>query len=198
MSRNLDVAAAEQAIARFLEALGYDLDRPDLRDTPSRVVEAYIKDLLSGEGVDLSRLIEQGSVPSDAQNLVVVRDISVATVCPHHLLPAQGKATVAYLPGTRVLGLGTMSHLVDACSRRLEIQEHIGDHVTNALMDIAGARGAYCSLQLEHACLRLRGARQTGAVVQTVHVKGELRDPTRAAELATALGTAEPLCKGKP
>lgn len=193
MSRHLDLPAAEQAIARFLEALGYDLERPDLSGTPARVVDAYVKDLLCGEDVDLSQLIERGSVPSNAQNLVVIRGIAVATVCPHHLLPAQGEATVAYLPGARVLGLGTMSHLVDACSRRLEIQEDIGEHVTNALIDLAGARAAYCSLRLDHACLRLRGARQIGATVQTIHVKGEFRDPHRAADLAMALRTAEPV-----
>ncbi|HMA96835.1 MAG TPA: GTP cyclohydrolase I [Polyangiaceae bacterium] len=198
MSRKLDVAAAEQAIAKFLEALGYDLERPDLRGTPSRVVDAYTKDLLCGEDVDLALLVERGSVPSEAQNLVVIRGISVATVCPHHLLPAQGEATVAYLPGDRVLGLGTMSHLVDACSRRLEIQEHIGEHVTSALIEFAGARGAYCSLRLEHACLRIRGARQSGAAVQTVHLKGEFRDPARAAELALALGTSERVGEVKP
>lgn len=183
-----DVDAARQAMARFLEALGYELDDPELAETPARVVDAYINELLVGERIDLQRLLEQGSVASDSDSLVIVRDISVAVMCPHHLLPAQGYATVAYLPGARVLGLGTMAQLVNACSRRLTLQERIGQHVTEALINIAGARGAYCWMRLEHACLRLRGARQAQGVVETVHVDGQLKDPEQALQLALALG----------
>lgn len=183
-----DLDAARHAIARFLEALGYDLDNPELCETPARVVDAYVHELLAGERTDLRQLIDQGSVASDSDSLVIVRDIAVAAMCPHHLLPAQGYATVAYLPGTRVLGLGTMAHLVNACSRRLALQERIGECVTQALMNFAGARGAYCSMRLEHACLRLRGARETQGVVDTVHVDGQLKEPGSALQLALALG----------
>jgi GTP cyclohydrolase IA len=183
-----DLDAAKQAMARFLEALGYELDDPDLSETPARVVDAYVNELLVGERTDLQQLIEQGSLASDSDSLVIVRDIAVAAMCPHHLLPAQGYATVAYLPGERVLGLGTVAHLVNACSRRLALQERIGQAVTEALMNLAGARGAYCWMRLEHACLRLRGARQTQALVETVHVNGLLKDPEPALQLGIALG----------
>jgi GTP cyclohydrolase IA len=182
-----NVALAERALAQFLEALGVDLEQPALAGTPERVVEAYLNDLLAGEKVDIEQLIERGSFPSEAQGLVVVRAIKTMTVCPHHLLPAQGQATVAYLPGARTLGLGTVAHLVDACSRRLTLQEQIGKEVTQALMRCAGARGAYCAMRLEHACLRLRGARQPCSVVETVHVEGELNAAPYAGQLATVL-----------
>jgi GTP cyclohydrolase IA len=184
-----DPHAAQSAIAAFLEALGYDAERPELAGTPARVVEAYLKDLVAGEWVDVERLIEQGSVSSLSAGLVVVRDITTMTMCPHHLLPARGQATVAYLPGSRIMGLGTVARIVDVYSRRLTLQEQIGGAVTNALMKYAGARGAYCALRFDHACLRLRGARQSDAIVDTIHIDGELREGPFAEQLALALGT---------
>ena len=190
MKRAPNVDLAQRAIAQFLDALGYDLDQPALLGTPLRVVEAYLTDLVVGERLDVERIVTDGSVPCESQGLVVVREITTMTLCPHHLLPAQGYATVAYLAGTRTLGLGTVAHLVDACSRRLTLQEQIGQQVTDALMRFAGARGAYCSLRLEHACLRLRGARQACSVVETVHVEGRLNDAPYAGQLAIALGAS--------
>jgi GTP cyclohydrolase I len=151
------------------------------------VVEAYLEDLVAGEWLDVERLIEHGSDASQSAGLVVVRDIATMTMCPHHLLPAQGQATVAYLPGSRILGLGTVARIVDAYSRRLSLQEQIGGAVTDALMKYAGARGAYCALRFDHACLRLRGARQSVAIVETIHSEGELREGPFADQLAYAL-----------
>jgi GTP cyclohydrolase IA len=185
-----NLAMAQRALSEFLQALGYDPQQPEFVETPARVVEAYLNDLVAGERMDVAQLIERGSVPSDSRSLVIVRDIATMTMCPHHLLPAQGQATVAYLPGTRLLGLGTMASLVDAYSRRLTLQEQIGHQVVQALLRDAGARGAYCALRLEHACLRLRGARQACAVVETINVEGQLREAPYADQLALALGVA--------
>lgn len=190
MKRPVNVEQAERALEEFLNALGYDRQNVELAETPARVVEAYLSDLVVGERVDVEKLIVQGSVPSNSQSLVVVREIVTMTMCPHHLLPAEGHATVAYLPGTQMLGLGTMAHLVDAYSRRLTLQEQIGDAVVEALMQFAGARGAYCALRFQHACMRLRGSRQHSAVVESVHVGGLLRDAPFAGQLALALGAA--------
>lgn len=188
MKRPVNVEQAERALEEFLAALGYDRQHVELAGTPGRVVEAYLSDLIVGERVDVEELIAQGAVPSNSQSLVVVRDIVTMTMCPHHLLPAEGHATVAYLPGAKMLGLGTMAQLVDAYSRRLTLQEQIGDAVVQALMHIAGARGAYCALRFQHACLRLRGARQHSAVVESVHVAGLLSDAPYAGQLVLALG----------
>ncbi len=174
----VDLDAAEQAIAEFLRALGYDLDaHPELRDTPALVTRAYADELLRGASVDVAELVRAGSEPlpdADSPGLVAVRDIETATVCPHHLTPALGRATVAYLPGARLLGLGTIARLVDACARRLNMQESVGQQVVDALMHHAGARGAYCRLVLVHGCLSARGACQTRASVATVASAGEL------------------------
>lgn len=190
MKQPIDSDLAQRALRTFLEALGYDTSRPELVGTPARVVEAYQHDLLAGENVDIQRLLEQGSIPSESRSLVIVRGISTMTMCPHHLLPAQGQATVAYLPGSRILGLGTMAQLVDACCRRLTLQEQIGDAVTDALTRWLDARGAFCMLRFEHSCLRLRGTRQSCANVETVHVEGQLKEAPHAQHLAIALGRA--------
>jgi GTP cyclohydrolase IA len=187
----VDRAAAAGAIAAFLRALGHDPMRdPELEQTPERVTEAFADDLLSGYDVDVEALISAGmSDGAGAKDgIVVVRDIAVATVCPHHLLPALGHATVAYLPGARLLGIGTIARLVDAYARRLTVQEAIGENVVNALGNLAGARGAYCDLDLVHSCLSARGARQTGARVRSVATLGRLAGPAAAAELTLALG----------
>lgn len=173
-------------------ALGFDpRQHPDLTETPARVTEAFAEDLLRGHGVDVRALIEQGSCeapPAAKSGPVAVTGIAVATTCPHHLLPALGTAHVVYLPGSTLLGIGTVTALVDAYARRLTLQEAIGQSVVSALVEHAGARGAYCELELEHSCLRARGERQASAVVRTSARAGEFAARDALVEIALALG----------
>jgi len=187
--RGFDSEGARRAIALFLESLGYDPDEPQLRDTPQRVAEAFASELLRGRTVDVRELLLGGSeVTTASAGLVLVRSIAVVTVCPHHMLPGLGTATVAYLPGERLVGLGTIARLVDACARRLTLQENIGEDVAGALMDHAGARGAYCRLELLHTCMATRGAEQPEARLVTVSRRGALATPEAVGELMLALG----------
>jgi GTP cyclohydrolase IA len=173
----MDRRAARAAIADFLRALGHDpATTPELAETPERVVEAFADELLSGYAVDLPALIAAGSTATAGHGVVALRDISVATVCPHHLMPGIGRANVVYRPGARVLGLGTIARLVEACARRLVLQETIGLDVVRALRTHAGARGAYCELTLVHGCLSARGACQARASATTVVCEGELSE----------------------
>lgn len=177
MGMKVDKARAEAAITEFLRALGHD--EAALGETPARVTAAYADELLSGYSEDLKELILEGSeTAAGVPDPVVLDGISAATVCPHHLLVASGKALVAYVPGERVLGLGTISRLVNACSRRLVLQEQIAQSVTEALMQYAGAKGAFCRLTLHHACLQTRGAHEPDAEAVTWSGLGSLSDPT--------------------
>ena len=183
----MDRRAAEAAIADFLRALGHDpAADPELRQTPARVVEAFADELLSGYGVDLAAVVENGSTdaPATSAGIVALRDLSIATVCPHHLLPGLGRADVVYKPGKRVLGLGAIARLVDACSRRLALQETIAEDVVKALLVHAGARGAYCEVTLVHGCLSARGACQSNARATSLARDGNLSET----EIALALG----------
>lgn len=190
----VDRAAAARAISDFLKALGFDpAAHPDLAETPERVSQAFADDLLSGHGVDVRELIRKGSCeapPAAKSGPVALTGIAVATVCPHHLLPALGHANIVYLPGAMLLGIGTLTSLVDAFARRLTLQEAIGQNVVNALLEYAGARGAYCELELSHSCLRARGERQTGALVRSSARGGEFANPAAVTEIALALGGA--------
>ncbi len=190
----VDRAAAARAIRDFLKALGFEPEQhPDLAETPQRVTEAFTDDLLSGHRVDVAELLAKGScaAPTSAKSgPVAISEISVATVCPHHLLPALGVAHVVYLPGVSLLGIGTITALVDAFARRLTLQEEIGENVVTALMQHAGARGAYCELVLEHSCLRARGERQTAALVRSSARAGALAGRDALGEIALALGRA--------
>jgi len=190
----VDREAAERAISDFLKALGFDpREHPDLGETPARVTEAFTQDLLRGHTVDVRALIRSGSCPTPASTkagLVAVKEIAVASMCPHHLLPALGVAHVVYRPGSALLGIGTLSALVDAFARRLTLQEVIAHEVVTALVEHAGARGAYCELELEHGCLRARGERQVSALVRSSARAGELESPSALAEIALALGRA--------
>lgn len=185
-----DRRAAERAIRDLLKALGHDPDaNPGLAATPERVASALVDDLLCGYDVDLAALVEGGSEtnPRESDGLVMIDEISVATVCPHHLMPAIGTACVAYLPGERLLGLGVVARIVDACARRLSLQERIGHDIVDVLMHQVGARGAYCELTLVHTCLSARGAHRDRARVTTIASGGQLEQGPRRDELAVTL-----------
>ena len=192
----VDRRAAAAAIEAFLRALGHE-PQGELEGTGERVAEAWAEELLAGEGVDLGRLLREGSSPlslaaGGSAGLVVARELSLTTVCPHHLLPAQGRAFVAYLPGQRLAGVGTLAALVEACARRLTLQERLGEEVVQALHQELGARGAACRLVLSHACLTARGRRQTEALVETVALAGCFSEPGADRELALrALGVGQ-------
>jgi GTP cyclohydrolase I len=102
----------------------------------------------------------------------VIRDLAVATMCPHHLLPAQGVGLIAYLPGPRLAGIGTLAHVLDVLSRRLTLQERIGNELVAIVMEELGAKAALCRLALSHACLSARGERKASAIVETGAVAG--------------------------
>jgi GTP cyclohydrolase IA len=169
----VDREAAARAIEDFLRALGHE-PTGDLAGTGERVADAWADDLLEGDSIDAGALLREGSIDAEGDDpgLVVVRDLSVSTMCPHHLLPALGVGMVAYLPGPRIAGIGTIAHVLDVLSRRLTLQERIGAQVVDAVMEELGAKAALCRLALSHACLAARGERKANAIVETVAVAG--------------------------
>ena len=163
---------AQEAIRTFLSALGYEGEL--VAQAPERVTAAFADELLVGRDQNVALLIEEGSEVASNSEVVLLTDIAVVTVCPHHLMVARGVADLAYLPGKKVLGLGTLCRVIEAETKRLTLQEEIAPNVVDALMTHAGARGAYLRLRLDHACLQARGPVQTHAQAITWAARGEL------------------------
>lgn len=189
MKRKQDLERARRGIDEFLRGLGFDPDEEqELARTAERVVGAWTQDLLAGENMDEESMLRRGSSPArpGEKGIVVLRNLSTVAVCPHHLMPAIGYATVMYIPEDRIAGLGAIARLVDGHARRLVLQEEIGDRVAHALVDHLGARGALCRLSLVHTCLVARGERKHDARVDTVALAGSLTHPGPDRELAMA------------
>lgn len=172
----------ETAIRDLLVAIGEDPDRDGLRDTPARMARAY-REIFSGLHED-PREVLSVSFEVDHQEMILVKDISVYSMCEHHLLPFYGVAHVGYIPsedGT-VTGLSKLARLVDGYARRPQIQERLTSSVADALMDPLGARGAIVVVEAEHMCMSLRGARKPGARTVTSAVRGVMRSAATRAE----------------
>jgi GTP cyclohydrolase IA len=172
----MDRDAAARAIEAFLRALDRDPGRePELEGTGARVAAAWADELLAGYTVDVDALLSQNIIAAKG-DLVVVRDVPVSTICPHHLTASTGLATVAFAPSERLLGLGTVARLVDAYARRLALQERIGQDVVAAIDRHLQPRWVACRIILEHGCMTLRGPRAHGSRVETVAMAGPERD----------------------
>lgn len=164
---------AAKAIEEFLDALGYRSEG-ELVGTGERVADAWIDELVSGEHIDPVALLEEGSLDlgPGPHGVVVLRKLAVAAMCPHHLLPSLGEATVGYVPRRRAAGLGAIAKVVEVCSRRLVLQERLGVHIASALSEGLDAEGAFCRLRLTHTCFSVRGERQSEAIVETLSTTG--------------------------
>ena len=168
----MDREAAARAIDAFLRALGRDPDRePELSGTGARVADAFADDLLEGYDVDIDALLRANLLAGSGE-IVAVRDLAVTTMCPHHLMPATGTATVAFAPHEHLVGVGTIGRLVDVFAHRLALQEGIGEQVVAALEKHLAPRWVGCRLVLSHACMTARGERKHGARVETVALAG--------------------------
>lgn len=172
-----------EAVSSLIEASRLDVTHKDFARTPARVANLWLEHFLAGYSRDPADILGdpvEGEAPTE---LVVLRDLPFHGMCPHHLLPYIGKATVAYLPGKQLLGFGRVGQLVECFTRRLTLQERACSDVVDALMNHIDARGAGCVMVGEHACLRIPERRHDAQVV-TAAFRGELQ---RRAELQDRL-----------
>jgi GTP cyclohydrolase I len=188
----IDRTAAANAIDAFLRAIGRDPARePDLVGTGARVADAYVDELCAGYAVD-TRALLSASVIAEAGTasggLVVVRDVAVTTMCPHHLLPASGTATIAMQTRQRLVGIGTLVSLVEAHARRLTLQERIGEAVVSDIEAVLAPEWVGCRLVLVHGCMVSRGERAVGSRVETLALRGSALSGDAALRAQAALG----------
>lgn len=163
-----------------------DWEREGLKDTPDRVWRAY-EHMFSGYGVDIPNLFTTFDADGYDQ-IVILRDIEVFSMCEHHILPFFGRAHVAYIPKKKVIGVSKLARLVDAYARRLQIQERLGNQVTDALMKYLEPAGAACIIDAVHMCTRMRGVEKQHSSMKTSSLKGAFYSkPEARAELMMLL-----------
>ncbi len=182
----VDPAAMERAVEAFLRAAGLPLSDPNLQQTPQRVAQAWAEEFLDGYRLTAEEALgETYPAPRASEDeLVVVEGLRFHSMCPHHLLPFEGTAHVAYIPGRKVVGFGRLAALVDCFAHRLILQEELAREVASALSRVLGSPGTACILEARHLCLRARGSRQADAVAHAEAYEGVLRkDRQRRAEL---------------
>lgn len=183
----VDLPRMERAVREILLAVGEDPGREGLEDTPDRVARAY-RDLTAGYRDDPANHL--GTVFAEGgDEIVVVRDIEVYSLCEHHMLPFTGIAQVAYLPaGGRVVGLSKIARTVDTFARRLQVQERLTRQIADAMMTHLAPSGVFVVLECEHACMRMRGVGKHGASMLTAAHRGVFsEDPARRAEVLALL-----------
>ncbi|MCA9694731.1 MAG: GTP cyclohydrolase I [Myxococcales bacterium] len=166
--------AMERAVRALLDACGLDLDHKDLVRTPERVAASWLSEFLAGFAMDPAVILGDPVIGEGENELVVVRAIPYHGLCPHHLLPYTGEATVAYLPGRRLAGFGRLGELVTCFTRRLTLQERACNDVADALMERLEARGAACLMRGRHTCLSIPDNKHATEVV-TCSLRGELK-----------------------
>ena len=175
----------EATIRALLMKLGEDPEREGLRKTPARVKES-LEFLTEGYRQDPVALI-QNSVYSDKhEEMVLIRDIPIYSLCEHHLLPFFGTAAVAYIPAGRVVGLSKIPRIVEMYARRLQVQERLTSQIADFLMEQLRPKGVGVVMEATHLCAVMRGVRKPGTVMTTSHVLGIFRanDKTRSEFLA--------------
>jgi GTP cyclohydrolase IA len=175
-SGGVDLAKVEAGVRLILEGIGEDLDRPGLRDTPARVARMY-EEITSGLHEDPARALD-AVFDEGHDEMVMVRDIPLYSLCEHHLTAFHGKAHVAYIPNERgrITGLSKLARLVEGLARRLQVQERLTAQIADAMVERLEPRGALVVIEAEHLCMSMRGVRKPGAVTVTSAVRGSFRD----------------------
>jgi len=179
---SVDVPRAEAAVRELLFAIGEDPERDGLRDTPRRVAKAY-SELLAGMDQD-PREVLTATFDVGHEELILVKDIEVWSMCEHHLVPFVGMAHVGYIPteGGHITGLSKIARLVDVYARRPQVQERLTTQIADALVEVLEPRGVIVVIEAEHLCMSMRGVRKGGSKTITSAVRGQLRDPATRAE----------------
>lgn len=188
---SFDLARATNAVRELLLAIGEDPDRDGLRDTPQRVARAY-GEFTSGMRQD-HREVLATAFELDHDELVVVKDIPLYSLCEHHMVPFHGVAHVGYIPGQsgRVTGLSKIARLVEMYARRLQVQERLTSQIADALSEVLEPLGVIVIIECEHLCMSMRGVQKPGSRTVTSAVRGQLRDAaTRAEAMALINGRA--------
>ena len=178
----MDLPRIEAAVREILLAIGEDPDRDGLQGTPGRVARSY-QEIFAGLGQDAGELLAT-TFDIEHEEMVLVRDIELWSMCEHHLLPFTGVAHVAYIPNAngRVTGLSKLARLVDLYAKRPQVQERLTSQIADALVQHLQVRGCLVVVEAEHQCMTMRGVRKPGSRTTTSAVRGAMHMPETRAE----------------
>lgn len=165
----------EKAFSTIIKGIGEDLNREGLKDTPKRAAKA-MQFLTKGYQEDIDTLINNAIFKSDMDEMVIVKDIELYSLCEHHLLPFFGKCHVAYVPDGNVIGLSKIARIVDHFARRLQIQEQLTHQIASCIMEKTGAKGVGVIVEAKHLCMMMRGVEKQNSSMTTSKMMGILKD----------------------
>ncbi len=168
------IANIAQHYKSIIEDLGEDSSREGLRDTPMRAAKA-MQFLTQGYSTSLDEVVNGAIFESDNDQMVIVRNIELYSLCEHHLLPFIGRCHIAYLPHGKVLGLSKFARIVDMYARRLQIQENLTRQIADAVQQVTNARGVGVIIEAKHMCMMMRGVEKQNSVMNTSVMLGALR-----------------------
>lgn len=161
--------------AGIIEGLGEDPDREGLIDTPERAAKAMAY-LCRGYQQDLHSVVNNAVFSSNNDDMVIVKDIELYSLCEHHVLPFIGRAHVAYLPRGRVIGLSKIARIVDMFARRLQIQENLTVQIADAIREVIQPAGVAVTIEAEHLCMKMRGVEKQNSTMKTSVMLGTFRE----------------------
>jgi GTP cyclohydrolase I len=172
---NSPLATMESAYHDIIAAIGEDLTRPGLADTPLRAAKA-MQFLTRGYNQDIDKVINNAMFPSSSEEMVIVKNIELYSMCEHHMLPFIGKCHVAYMPNGKVIGLSKIARIVDMYARRLQIQENLTKEIAEVIIAKTGAAGAAVIIEAQHMCMMMRGVEKQNSVMTTSCMLGAFRN----------------------
>ena len=178
----MDRARAMKAVEELLAAMGEDVGREGLKDTPRRVADMY-EQLLSGMGRTAESELSK-TFAVEGGDVVIERGITFSSMCEHHLMPFFGKVTIAYIPDKRVVGLSKLARCVDVYAARLQLQERLTAQIAHAVMDYLSPKGVMVICSAEHTCMAWRGVKKPGSTTVTADTLGDFPAEKRAEVLA--------------
>jgi GTP cyclohydrolase IA len=180
----IDREKVEQAVRLILEGIGDDPDRDGVKDTPRRVAEMF-EEIFAGVGVDPTP-IPQAVSGANFDEMIMVKDIPLQSLCEHHLLPFNGQAHVAYIPNKdgRITGLSKIARVVDVLSKRPQVQERLTTEIADTIERALEPRGVFVMIEAEHLCMTMRGIKKPGSITVTSAVRGLFRNDARTRQEA--------------
>ena len=170
----IDEAAIRTAVDMIIRALGEDVSREGLCQTPRRIAEMY-SEVFSGIGEDPIKELSVG-FEEDHQEMVILRDIPFYSMCEHHFLPFHGVAHIGYIPRGRVVGISKLARTVEILARRPQLQERLTSQIADAIVEGLSPRGVAVVIEAEHLCMTMRGIKKPGSVVMTSATRGIFRE----------------------